>query len=80
MDARLVADTTRARTAEVRARGDRSRSLRRPDEVGAWISDLFQTLTDVDDACRGRGTRDPRRCLVEVIATASVWAESMGDT
>ena len=80
MDARLVADTTRARTAEVRARGDRSRTLRRPDEVGAWIADLFQTLTDVDDACRGRGTRDPRRCLVEVIATASVWAEAMGDT
>ena len=80
MDARLVADTTRARTAEVRARGDRSRTLRRPDEVGAWISDLFQTPTAVDDACRGPGTRAPPRCLVEVIATASVWAEAMGDT
>lgn len=80
MDARLLADVDRARTAEVRARGDRSRTMRRPDEVGAWISDLFQTLTDVDDACRGCGTRDPRRCLVEVIATATVWASSMGDT
>lgn len=78
MDAQLVADTTRARAAEARARGDRSRSHRRPDEVGAWISDLFQTLTDVDDACRGSAERDPRRCLVEVIAAASIWAEAMG--
>lgn len=79
MDAQLVAEVTRARTAEVQARGDRSRSLRRPDEVGAWIADLFQTLADLDDACRGRDDRDPRRCLVEIIAAASTFAEAMGD-
>lgn len=79
MDAQLVAEVTRARAAEARARGDRSRSLRRPDEVGAWIADLFQTLADLDDACRGRAERDPRRCVVEVIAAATVLAEAMGD-
>lgn len=59
--------------------GAASREIRRPDQRGEWLSELFGAIAILDDAAAGRSEEDPREALVDLLAIGSSWVSAMDD-